>query len=88
MNAKIHFENVTNATHTSRNTPNTLVSIKTTKKTKRKFAKCKNVEHDYSPEAVKRILRIAEETEAEFLAGKIRSYSADEFYEAVENGKI
>lgn len=47
-----------------------------------------NPEYHYSPKAVKKILRIAQETEADYLAGKIKAYSADEFCKAVENGEI
>ncbi len=47
-----------------------------------------NPEYPYSPKAVKKILRIAQETEADYLAGKIKAYSADEFCKAIENGEI
>ena len=55
---------------------------------KYKISKQEDNESCYSPEVAKKIIQIADETEADYLAGKIKAYSADEFCKAVENGEI
>lgn len=43
----------------------------------------------YPPEVVKKIIQIADQTEADYLAGKIKAYeSSADFRKAIENGEI
>lgn len=55
---------------------------------KYKISKQYDNESPCSEAVAKKIIQIADETEADYLAGKIKAYSADEFCKAIENGEI
>ena len=53
-----------------------------------KISKQSDEQSPCSDAVAKKIIQIADQTEADYLAGKIKAYSADEFCKAVENGEI
>ena len=55
---------------------------------KYKISKQSDEQSPCSDAVAKKIIQIADQTEADYLAGKIKAYSADEFCKAVENGEI
>ena len=55
---------------------------------KYKISKQSDEQSSCSDAVAKKIIQIADQTESDYLAGKIKAYSADEFCKAVENGEI
>ena len=88
------MENLMNAIISIQNAEPALINairavIKTALPTvKYKIIKKSDEQSPCSDAVAKKIIQIADQTEADYLAGKIKAYSADEFCKAVENGEI
>ncbi len=86
MNATISLQNIDNSLLNAIRSviklrPEVKCKISKTQATQQNDFYCSN-------EVAAKIQAELAQTKADFFAGKIKAYSADEFYEAIENGEI